>query len=63
MTNNFNQSVTWCNFYACFSTHYASFWEQWLKEIVSCHPYELNKIDVLFYVHLWGGPCLTQVCI
>ena len=26
---------------------------------VSCHPWEPIKIDVLFYSHHWGEPCLT----
>jgi len=29
-------------------THFI-FWDQWLKEILSCHLWESIEIDVLFY--------------
>jgi len=32
-----------------FYTQYLIFWEQWLKEILSCHPWEPVDIDVLLY--------------
>jgi len=50
MTSNFNQSVTH-TFVLDFYAQYLRFWELWIKEIISCHPWESTEIDVLFYGH------------
>ena len=33
------------------------------RDTVSCHPWKLIEIDVLFYGHHWGEPGLTQISI
>jgi len=45
-----------------FYAQYLTFWEQWLKVILSCHLWESIEITVSFY-GFWGEPCLTQVSI
>ena len=51
-------------FVLVFYAKYLRLWEQCLKEIFSCHPWwESIEINVLFYVHHWGEPCLTQISI
>jgi len=56
MTNSFNQLATQRNFCACFFTQYLRFWEQWLKEIFPCQPWELTEINVLFKVITGESP-------
>jgi len=50
-------------FILVFSAQCLRFWEQWLKEILSCHSWKSIEIDGLFYGHHWGEPCLTQLSI
>ena len=45
-----------------FYAQYLTFWEQWLKVILSCHLRESIEIAVSFY-GFWGEPCLTQISI
>jgi len=53
MTNNFKPVSHSVSLSCLFSTdaQHLIFWEQWLKEIFSCHPWESIEIDVLFYGH------------
>jgi len=39
-----------------------TFWERWLKVILSCHLWESIEITVSFY-WFWGEPCLIQTGI
>jgi len=45
-----------------FYAQYLTFWEHWLKVILSCHFWESIEITVLLY-GFWGEPCLTQIGI
>jgi len=36
-------------FVLVYYAQYLRFWKQWLKEILSCHLWELFEINVLFY--------------
>ena len=63
LENSFNQSITKWDICGCFTTQCLRFWEQWLKEIFACLSWELMEINVLFYGHHWGRPCLTQISI
>ena len=62
--NNFNQPVTqwYCTSVLVFYAQYLTFWEQWLKVILSRHLWESIDIAVSFY-GFWGEPCLTQISI
>jgi len=64
MTNNFEPVSHSVRLFCLFSMHNVRDWsEQWLKKILSCHLWEAIEIDVLFYGHHWGEPCLTQISI
>jgi len=59
---NFNQLQSLSEtFVLVFNAQYLRFWEQWLKEVLWCHRGGSVKIDILFYGHHWGEPCLTQI--